>query len=150
MNELTVYQVVTFAFAMVGAVLGVLNTWRNFRLDSVRLRVRPKHVIIPSDHTDYVGISVVNTGAVAVTLVDVGFQLGRRLGKKKYASVAMALGYNSMSSTLPQKLEPRESATYIFPRSLLSDFSNERIFAAYTRTTCDETRTGRSPALSQF
>lgn len=77
MSDFTTFQVLTSIVAAIGAVLGVLNTWRNFRLDRVRLRVRPQNLLIPNDSTKYVGITVVNTGAVTVTISDVGFCLGR-------------------------------------------------------------------------
>ncbi len=40
-----IVKLVTFGQALLGAVLGVMNAWRNFDKDRVKLRVTPKSAI---------------------------------------------------------------------------------------------------------
>lgn len=70
---------VTLGIALVGAVLGILNTWRNLDRDRPKLRVRPFHVIPVGGygemHSDInFGIEVVNLSSFPLTVSEVGFR----------------------------------------------------------------------------
>jgi len=43
--RMTVTESITLSIALVGAVLGVINTWHQLDRSRVKLRVTPKHVI---------------------------------------------------------------------------------------------------------
>jgi hypothetical protein len=44
-QEITNMQVVTMAIAVLGAVLGIINTWYNLDKSRVKLKVTPAHAI---------------------------------------------------------------------------------------------------------
>jgi hypothetical protein len=43
--EITLAQWITLVVALVGAVLGIINTWQNLSKSRVKLRVLPKRAI---------------------------------------------------------------------------------------------------------
>lgn len=137
-----IVQWATFGIAVLGAVLGILNTWQNLRRDSVRLEVQPAHAIaVGMNPEPRFCITVVNAGSRAVTLNDVGF---RMKGTEGRASLAMH-GVASDGTSLPRKLEPLSSVTFFcfaYPAgSVVKD--------AYASTLCGRTFTGSSEALRQ-
>src|ERR1039458_5149721 len=64
-------------FGVTGAVLGILNTWRAFDRDRVRLRVSPiwffRNDGVQTVHT--LGVDVTNLSFFPVTVTSVGFTL---------------------------------------------------------------------------
>jgi len=66
----------TIAAALLGAVLGVMNTWNAIDQRRVRLRVRPSHAITVPDGALKFCVEVLNLSAFAVTITEVGFSLG--------------------------------------------------------------------------
>ncbi|TNE67384.1 MAG: hypothetical protein EP336_07600 [Rhodobacteraceae bacterium] len=141
-----ILQLATFGIACVGAVLGILNTWRNFRSDKVRLKVRPEHVIVPNDSRDFLGIRVANIGSPTITIVDVGIELGG----KKFATVATALQNGFTEGELPKKLATREVAQFIVPNNALASLQSEKPLRVYVRTACGERFRGNSGAFNQI
>ncbi|WP_417246909.1 hypothetical protein [Celeribacter sp.] len=142
----TITQLVTFGIACIGAVLGILNTWRNFRSDQVRLRITPEHAFLPGDQRDFLGIKVVNTGSPSITISDVGIEL--KGNKRATLSCSVLNGYQEGS--LPQRLASRESAQFIIPNNKLSDLKQERLKGVYVRTACGEVFKGTSDAFRQI
>jgi len=45
MNVITTFQAVTLAIAVLGAILGIINTWHNLDKRRVKLKVTPAHAI---------------------------------------------------------------------------------------------------------
>lgn len=137
------FDVITLAIALVGAVLGVFSTWRVWLNDRVRVRVKVSYGLAgipgPNDHPRTLAIDVVNLSAFPVTIVEVGFTLvdmPNRLG--------LALPEFLGGNRLPVRLEARTSATVIQP---LVAFKHEHLVLlerAYVRTACGVTcKSGR-------
>lgn len=133
MNQPTWMLFVTFGIALLGAVLGVINTWRALWRDRVRLRVvLVLHTGGEADaygtkrrsHTEFVngldvtpdgmvGVRVTNLGFLEVTIGDLGFTpsgfIARRLRSRlQRASIK---GDAAGEKSLPKLLKPRESMT---------------------------------------
>ena len=76
----------TFAAAMIGAVLGVMNMWNTIDQRRVRLRITPKHVLSVNGRS--FAIEVINLSAFPVTIDEVGFEIdGRGVAKRSRAVV---------------------------------------------------------------
>lgn len=136
---------VTLAIAVLGAVLGVINTWNTVSNRRVRLRVRPLWAITPAGK--FVGIEVTNLSTFPLTIGDVGM-LYRRPWSKAPERAAITAPEFSDGGHWPRKLDPREQVTaYIHPAHLPRGRS---LWGAYARTVCGEIAHGRSPALTQL
>ena len=134
---------ITFAVAVLGAVLGIINTYQTLRRDRLCLRVRPVNAI--TGHAHWFGVEVVNLSLFAVTIEEVGFTLGRRSAKhgSRLAVLAPLLPDNG---PWPRRLEPRLSVTVYFdPKNI--ERSPSSIGRAYARTACNEFAYGSTPAL---
>jgi hypothetical protein len=135
----------TFGIALLGAVLGVMNTWHSLRRDKVRLRVRPLSVAHPIKHYDF-GIEVVNLSLFAVTVEEIGFTLNGRSAEGRERAVILAPDPTD-GEPFPRRLEPRSSVTLYFDSQYASGASIGR---AYARTACWEFAYGTSPALKSL
>lgn len=96
-------QIVTLIIAMVGAVLGLVNTWRTFSNDRVRVRVKPAYSLL-TDGSEFLSIEVINLSTFAVTVTSFGFTV--RGGS---ANLFMPDFRLSTPDSLPKRVEPRES-----------------------------------------
>lgn len=137
------FDIITLAIALLGAVLGIFSTWRMWINDRVRVRVKVSYGFAgipgPNEHPRTLAIDVVNLSAFPVTIVEVGFTLAgmhNRLG--------LALPEFLGGNRLPVRLEARTSATVIQP---LVAFEHEHLAlleCAYVRTACGVTcKSGR-------
>lgn len=74
---MTIVNGVTLALALLGAVLGIINTWQALDKTRVKLRVRPKHAIPfgGMDERLTFCIEVTNLSAFAVTIEEAGVSL---------------------------------------------------------------------------
>lgn len=140
---------ITLAAAMLGAVLGVMNTWNSMSQRRLRLKVRPARAIgigLSRDAPDF-SIEVLNLSSFAVTVTEVGIIFGKSRGKSP-ARGAVA-PYMTDGGTWPRRLEPREAVSvYLFTTSLPQD--GRPLGKAYAKTACDEIVRGDSPALRQL
>jgi len=143
--EITLVQAVTLAIAVLGAVLGVINTWNGLDKSRVKLLVRPKHAI-PVGGADprlTFCIEVINLSAFAVTVEDVGVFFKGTAVRGSIVQPILADG-----GTWPRRLEPRSSVT-VYSQTPASKFGDV-IKCAYAKTSCGYTQTGTSPALKQI
>lgn len=138
-------RAVTFGLALLGAVLGVMNTWRTFDRDRPKLRVVFKHAIpvgMASSRIRY-SIEVINLSTFPLTIGEIGFQLR---GTDTRAAISQPTLIDS--KPWPRRLEPRESVTaYIVGDDL--DATPRPLRRAYATTTCGFTATGMTPAMKQ-
>lgn len=140
---------VTLAIALLGAVLGIMNTWNSISQRRLRLKVRPAHAIGFGAGRDAppFSIEVLNLSAFAVTITEVGIIFGQGRGKSPARGVVIP--YLIDGGTWPRRLEPRESVSaYFYPASLPRN--GKRLGPAYAKTACDEIVRGDSPALQQL
>jgi hypothetical protein len=142
---------ITLAIALVGAVLGIINTVHSLSRSRVRLRVVPKTAKAMGDQamltnstqaiSNHLCIDVVNLSAFAVTISSVGFKVR---GTSGFASVWQPIVFDG--KPWPRRLEPRESVTaYLAPGQDLT-----RASRAYAKTDCGELRYGSSRALKEY
>jgi hypothetical protein len=98
---------IALAIALVGAVLGIMNTWHQLNRDRVRLRVVPKVVNLHSGGNisdSKLCIEVINLSTFAVTVCSVGFTSA----KHDLVVIDPLLLYGGV---WPRRLEPRECVT---------------------------------------
>ena len=127
------------AFGLLGAVLGIMNTWRAFDRDRPRLLVTP--IMLISETEEWLGIKVTNLGYQPVTLKNVGFTL-------RWSSDHMPVLFHLFGGgRLPQRMEPRTSITAMVPQATRHHPNFARVSRAYADTDCGRRFTGSSGAL---
>jgi hypothetical protein len=142
---MTWIQAITLAIAMLGAVLGIINTFIAVNNRRVRLRVRPMYTVGAPAGAGF-GIEVVNLSSFPVTISDVGLLYGRAWSALP-ARMVIADPILFDGGGWPRRLEPRsEVSVYFDPRSIPA----RRFGKAYAKTSCGEIATGDSPALKQL
>lgn len=142
---MTIVQAITLAIAVLGAALGVINTWHTVDKSRVKLRVRPKQAIPfgAADPDLTFCIEITNLSAFAVTVYETGvFYKGiDRRGAYVQPILMDGKGW-------PRRLEPRSSVTvYGQPPSVML---GHPLKYAYAITECGVTSTGTSPAFKQL
>lgn len=138
-------ELTTFAIAVLGAVLGVINTWDQLQKNKVRLRVVPKQVIPlgGSDPRIRFCIDVVNLSDFAVTIDDVGVLYHGTSERCCFVTPLLLDG-----KPWPRRLEPRSSVTIYGPPPFGTP--ERRPKCVYAKTECGVTRTGTSQAFRQI
>ena len=145
MDKVSIMQAITLAIAVLGAVLGVINTWLGLDKSRVKLKVAPAHAI-PVGGADprlKFSLTVTNLSAFAVTIDDAGVFYSHTKRRGSLIQPVIADG-----GPWPRRLEPRSSVTLYAHRPGPSD--GRSIKSAYARTACGVTKTGTSPALKQI
>jgi hypothetical protein len=102
---------ITLAIAVLGAVLGVLNWWRNFNTDRVRLRVVPIAFRFGEVGDVVLAVQVVNLSTFAVTLDEIGFTLDRQTRTTERDHIQLFPCVLVEGGSLPKRLIPRAVAT---------------------------------------
>lgn len=135
---------ITLAIAVLGAALGLLNTWTSISAKRLRVKIRPESVQIAGDHERSILIDVVNLSAFHVTVAEIGFLIGPQ--GRRYP---IRTGQHRQGGELPTRLDPRESvAVHVYPyRSLVIGAD---IRKAYAKLASGEIITGSSPALKEL
>ena len=135
-------EVLTFAGAMIGTFLGVLNTWRSVSSDKVRLKVKPVNIVAEDPRLEF-GIEVINLSQFPVTVREIGFLFS---GTSKRTPIIEYM--NRSGHRLPIRLEPRTSTVFYFEKP--NAIPGHRFRCAYAQTDCESCITGKSPALAQL
>jgi len=170
---MTTLEIVTLTTASIGAVcgligatLGVINTWHQMSRNKVRLRVVPKVAFtdpngraITGDRPDPIlyrffesgvpwrlCVEVVNLSAFPVTVAEVGFGQG----PSNERLVLMEPELSPPGKSLPVRLEPRESITAYSTVGIQLDLSFMRRPVAFARTDCGYNQYGSSPILKHY
>ena len=122
------------SFGLLGAVLGVLNTWRAFDRDRIRVRVEPAFFIRTNGVVTERGyrLTITNLSYIPVTITQTGFTL--RDGKNLLTFVA------PIDCTMPKRMEARTRFTASILENDSSDFLS--IKRAYADTACGKRFTG--------
>lgn len=144
LQDVTYFQAITLAFAFLGAVLGVVNTWHGLDKSRVKLKVRPAQAIPygGADPRIELSIEITNLSSFAVTLKEVGVFFQNKKSRGVFNNPVLLDG-----GAWPRRLEPRSSVT-IYGRK--TSHSDGYVRCAYAKTECGVTRTGSSPALRQL
>ena len=128
--------------ALLGAALGVMNTWHSMNQQRVRVRVTPNFATDLDGQPLGVTIEVINLSVFPVTIAEAGFACGG--GRAPIQLPQIVNG-----GTLPVRIQPREAI------SVWLDLANfgvpkDKIGDAYARTACGRVIYGNSPAGRQF
>jgi hypothetical protein len=143
----TLAQAVTLAIAVLGAVLGLINTWHAIVKDRVKLRVVPAWAFGAfAEGRDSISVEVVNLGMIPVTIAEVGFKLRGAKDQRLVQPDAFLI----QGGSLPYRLEPRTAVTVVFIPTFLADKRFAEVDLAYARTQCGRVLTGTSGALRQI
>jgi hypothetical protein len=166
---------ITLAVAITGAVtgttgmvLGIINTWRQFDKDRVKLRVVPKlafqigNTVVATDRADYLNddspasdflkhgakkrlcIEITNLSAFPVTISQAGF------GGSKSTRFTLFGPLTSTGQPYPTRLEPRQSVTLYMGVGADLDPRYLTKAIAYAQTDCGHTAYGTSPAFNAY
>jgi hypothetical protein len=142
---MTLLEGITLAIAVLGAALGLINTWHQLDRTRIKLRVRPKHAI-PFGGADprlTFCIEVTNLSAFPVTIEEVGVLYSGTDRRSAYPNPILSNG-----GSWPVRLESRDSVTaYGQPPSSKAEAP---LKCAYARTACGITCKGSSPAFRQL
>ncbi|MBI1802942.1 MAG: hypothetical protein HY033_11260 [Ignavibacteriae bacterium] len=145
--EFTIISFITLAIAVLGAVLGVINTWNAIERDKVKLRVVPKLAVpigLPDNRTRLC-IEVTNLSAFAVTISDVGLLFK---GTKNRGTLVQPMLFDGGS--FPRRLDARSSFTVYFSPEATQEDNFLTTRCAYAKTDCGVQATGTSGALKQM
>ena len=142
---MTIIQGITLAIAVLGAVLGLINTWQALDKSRVKLRVIPKHAVPvgAADTRLTFCIEITNLSAFALTIGEAGVFYRGTDRRGAYAQPVLIDG-----NGWPRRLEPRSSVTVYGQPPFSSD--GHPLKCAYARTECGVTKTGTSPAFKQL
>lgn len=136
----------TLSLALLGAVLGVLNTWKAYDKDRPKLRVIPKRAI-PVGGADprlTFCIEVINLSGFALTVCEVGV-LHRGTERR---TVCLKPVFTD-GGAWPRRLEPRAAFSAYFDWTSI-DARTHSIRCAYAMTECGLIFEGSSPAMRQL
>ena len=147
MENLTL-QYITAIAAGIGAVLGIMNTWRATSQNRIKFTVRPTHVISVPDGTQGFSIEVVNLSNFPITVSEIGFT-GASNSIKRSGRFAVTNSFTIARQTLPVRLESREAESFYFD-PMDANLMGKAIGKAYARTSCGEVAYGITPALKQL
>lgn len=143
---MSIINAITLAVAVLGAVLGLINTCHALSRSRLKLRVTPANAIPIGSANPRINFSieVTNLSEFAVTIREVGFSF---YGTESRAVIRSPILLDGRP--WPRRLEPRTSVR-VFAVVPPKNENASAIRCAYARTECDRTRTGNSPALEQL
>ena len=143
-NITNIYAAITFAIAVLGAVLGILNTWRAFDRDKIRIRVSPRWAISywGSEMATRFCLEITNLSYIPITINQVGFELRR---PKEHILVFNPEFIDG--GKMPRRLDPRSSFTVYAPAGTEEKKGFADVKCAFAQTACGVVARGSSPAL---
>ena len=135
---------ITFAIALLGAILGVMNTWRSFDRDKIRVSVSPRWAFhshpIEGSQTRLC-IEVVNLSYLPITITQVAFEHRNR--KEIFAFLPVFMD----GQTMPRRLEPRASFTVFMMPGVENHEGMAEVKHAFVKTACGLVFNGTNNAL---
>lgn len=139
-------QAITLAIAVLGAALGLINTWHNLDKSRIKIRVVPKHAIPvgAADPNLTLCIEITNLSSFPISVEEAGVFYK---GTKRRGAIISPL-FSDGGTAWPRRLEARSSITVYSQTPHYS--ADHRIKCAYARTQCGVVITGTSPALKQI
>lgn len=121
-------EMVTFGLALLGAVLGVINTWRAVNRDRMKLRVRFVHgfsINAPHMPDKMIGVEVTNLSTFPVTIQETGLHIVASKHRAVLIPPTLLDG-----GDWPRRLESREQVTTYFDSAgLPRDVEYSNVFA---------------------
>ena len=147
-ESFSLINAITLFIAVLGAVLGIMNTWRNINRDRVRLRVTPKQASpygAIAHQPIKLNIDITNLSTFSLIITEVGVLYH---GTSKRGAVVSPIILDG--GEFPRKLEPRTSVSAYMPSDILNKMDGHSVKCVYATTDCGVTIRGNSPALKQL
>lgn len=144
-NGITTTDIITICIAVLGAVLGIINTLQALNKDRVKLRVIPKMSFFIYEDVDsriQPCIEVINVSIFPISINQIGFSL------RGGGDLISTQPFLSHGEKLPVRLESRSSTTIYFPPEILNDPKFRTVKYAFAKTQCGLLFKGRSKALA--
>lgn len=142
---MTVLDAITLSIAVLGAALGLINTWHQLDRTRVKLKVVPKHAIPYGAMDPRINfcIEVTNLSAFAVTIEETGVFYRGTDHRGAYTQPILI-----DNGPWPRRLESRASVT-VYGQSP-SAKPGHPLKCAYARTACGVVTCGNSAAFKQL
>lgn len=134
-------SIAALAFGLLGASLGILNTWHSLSRDTIRLRVRLVG-IIPIMGVQRGAIEVTNLSYFPVTINAVGFTM-----RPDSFHMQVLIARTPGGESLPQRMEPRTQITVLLAPDTLDKPDFARAQRAYATTACGKRFVGSKKNL---
>lgn len=147
-HSLSILSGITLSLAVLGAVLGIINTFHALGRDKVRLRVVPKAAFPVGGHGSRKArlcIEVTNMSWFPVTINKVGVLYH---GTDAHGALVQPLMLDG--GAFPRRLESRSSFTVYADPNALVDREGPQIRCAFAKTDCGVLIEGDSPAFQQL
>jgi len=138
--------IVTLIIAIIGAGLGIINTWRSYSKDRVKIRVEARGSILADAYGQLqhrLCVEVVNLSFMPVTISQISFTLH---GDKKNVFSFFPEFYDGKGG-LPRTLEARNSFTAFVPVTVHRDEIVDRLDAPFIKTACGKRFKGGGMAI---
>lgn len=123
-------QAITLVIAVLGAVLGVMNAWRNWVHDRLRLRVDVSRAS-GINGAPAIAINIRNLSRFDVTVTHIGLHC---IGRQRHMQFLQPLF--TRGEALPVRLESRASCTVVQPLAALPEQGWMAVECAYVSTAC--------------
>lgn len=162
-NLTLITAIVGVVCGVLGAALGIINTWSLFSRNRVKLLVKPTlYDAEPPVRKVRIGVQVINMSAIPITLQDAGVIAEDPSGKRiqfsghppviltTFSPTERAEVRNQMARSgnkLPKRMEPRESFFVVVDHLCDREFIPIR---CYAETACLKKFSGKGPALKRF
>lgn len=143
-NIKIVLDYVTPGVAVLGAGLGILNTWRSWSQDRVRLRVGVSYGAGLVGGGRALLVNAVNLSSFELTVTHVGFHL---LGRQRHCQIFRPLLTNS--ENLPVCLKPRTALTAVVHLGAGDEVPWDQVECAYVLTACGVESCGGRPFFKE-
>jgi hypothetical protein len=141
MEHLTLITAIAgLVFGVLGAVLGVINTWRAISRDRIKVSITVVWIISQRD-TEGMGIEITNLSFMPITISRVGFTVR---GSDEHMPILDGI---FGGGRFPHRMEPRTQITAFVSAAAYEHANFARVHKAYVETACGKRFTGSSNAL---
>lgn len=134
MQAMPIIESITLALAVLGAVLGCLNTWQAFTRDRVRLSISIRQVELMPAGVPTLCITVQNRGMQPVTITAIGMTTGKLDGQIVHPFAG--------NERLPHRLESRTALLWTADPAATEVAVRRKFTKVYANTACGERVTG--------
>ena len=157
--KIELIQAITISVALVGAILGILNTWNSIKKERVRLKVYPSNAYkfyqtIGGEvkYEEGISIDIINLSYFPVTIAELGFANFYIFSNKLRGAKSLPLNFeNPGGASLPYRLETRDSIYFYLNESY---FERKDLFQknkyVYARTACGKFFKGKNKEFDRF
>jgi len=139
---MTIVQGITLVIAILGAVLGIINTWYAVDTRRVKLKVVPKLAKFQPSNEESICVEIINLGGFPVTISEVGFF---QIGTQSRLTIIQPITFDD--GAFPRRLEPHSAFTVHTSNLIGNPFALRMISCAYAETQCGVVQKGNSNML---